>query len=57
LTAIGFGHYIFGGTRPDGSPINPAILALVVLHSSAIFARWVAHISLVLGNVGFLVGC
>ena len=41
ITAIGFRHYIFGGARPDGSPINPAILALVVLHSSAIFAWYV----------------
>jgi len=41
ITAIGFRHYIFGGARPDGSPIHPAMLALVVLHSSAIFAWYV----------------
>jgi hypothetical protein len=41
LTLIGFRHYIFGGTHTDGSPIDPAILAVVVLHSSAIFAWYV----------------
>lgn len=41
LTLIGFQHYIFGGRHNDGSPIDPAILAIVVLHSSAIFAWFV----------------
>lgn len=41
LTAIGFRHYIFGGTHRDGSPIDPSILTVVVLHSSAIFAWYV----------------
>jgi hypothetical protein len=41
LTLIGFRHYIFGGTRTDGSHIDPAILAVVVLHSSAVFAWYV----------------
>ncbi len=41
LTLIGFRHYIFGGRHADGSPIDPAILAIVVLHGSAIFAWFV----------------
>jgi hypothetical protein len=41
LTAIGFRHYVFGGTHTDGSPIDPSILVVVVLHSSAIFAWYV----------------
>ena len=41
LTFIGFRHYILGGTHPDGSPFHPALLALVVLHSSAVFAWFV----------------
>jgi hypothetical protein len=41
LTLIGFRHYIFGGTHTDGSQIDPAILAMVVLHSSAVFAWYV----------------
>jgi len=41
LTLIGFSHYIFGGTHTDGSPIAPALLTIVVLHSSAIFAWFV----------------
>jgi hypothetical protein len=41
LTAIGFRHYIFGGTHRNGSPIDPSILTVVVLHSSAIFAWYV----------------
>ena len=42
LTAIGFRHYIFGGTHTDGSPINPSLLTVVVLHSSVIFV-WYAQ--------------
>jgi hypothetical protein len=38
LTVIGFQHYIFGGKRFDGTPIDPLMLATVVAHSSAIFA-------------------
>ncbi len=41
LTLIGFRHYIFGGVHFDGSPIDPAMLTTVVLHSSAIFAWYV----------------
>lgn len=38
LTFIGFRHYIFGGMHDDGTPIDPAMLATVIAHSSAIFA-------------------
>ena len=38
LALIGFQHYIFGGRHFDGTPIDPAMLAIVVAHSSAIFA-------------------
>jgi len=31
-------HYIFQGKHFDGTPIDPSILATVVVHSSAIFA-------------------
>ena len=41
LTVIGFQRYIFGGRHADGSPIDPAMLAIVVAHSSAIFAWFV----------------
>lgn len=38
FTVIGFQHYIFAGKHFDGSPIDPTMLAIVVAHSSAIFA-------------------
>ena len=38
LTVLGFQHYIFQGKHFDGTPIDPSILATVVVHSSAIFA-------------------
>lgn len=38
LTVIGFHRYIFGGRLVDGSPIQPAMLATVIAHSTAIFA-------------------
>ena len=38
LIVIGFKQYIFHGRHFDGSPIAPVMLALVVAHSSAIFA-------------------
>ena len=38
LTVIGFRHYIFGGVHFDGTPIEPAMLATVIAHSSAVFA-------------------
>lgn len=38
LTVIGFRNYIFGGRLFNGAPINPAMLATIVAHSSAIFA-------------------
>lgn len=41
LIVIGFRHYIFGASHPDGSPIEPPMLAIVVAHSSAIFAWFV----------------
>ncbi|HEY1803203.1 MAG TPA: hypothetical protein VGG45_01865 [Terracidiphilus sp.] len=41
LTVIGFQHYIFHGKHSDGSAIAPAMLAIVVAHSSAIFAWFV----------------
>lgn len=41
LTVAGFQHYIFGGKHVDGSPIAPAMLATVVVHSSAIFVWFV----------------
>lgn len=41
LVVLGFQHYIVGGTHPDGSPIAPSMLVIVVLHSSAIFAWFV----------------
>jgi len=41
LVVLGFQHYIFGGRHVDGSPIAPAMLVIVVMHSSAIFAWFV----------------
>ena len=41
LTVVGFQHYIFGGKHADGSPIDATMLAIVVAHSSAIFAWFV----------------
>src|SRR5579863_6964060 len=41
LTGIGFQRYIFGGRHFDGTPIDPVMLAIVVAHSSAIFAWFV----------------
>jgi len=41
LTFIGFRHYLLGGKHTDDSAIAPAILTIVVLHSSAIFAWYV----------------
>ena len=41
LTVVGFQRYIFGGRHADGSPIDPAMLAIVIAHSSAIFAWFV----------------
>ena len=41
LTVLGFQQYIFHGRHFDGSPIAPVMLAIVVAHSSAIFAWFV----------------
>ncbi|MGA2747093.1 MAG: hypothetical protein ABSE44_20520 [Candidatus Sulfotelmatobacter sp.] len=41
LTVLGFQQYIFHGKHVDGSPIDPAMLVIVVAHSSAIFAWFV----------------
>ncbi len=41
LMVIGFRHYISGGTHSDGSPIDPAIHSVVVLHGVAIMAWYV----------------
>ena len=41
LTVAGFQHYIFQGKHVDGTPIAPTMLAIVVAHSSAIFAWFV----------------
>ncbi|MGA9801501.1 MAG: hypothetical protein WBQ68_20950 [Terriglobales bacterium] len=41
LTVIGFRNYIFGGRLFNGAPINPAMLAAIVAHSSAVFAWFV----------------
>src|SRR5580704_9657651 len=41
LTVIGFQHYLSAGKHADGSPIDPTMLAIVVAHSSAIFAWFV----------------
>src|SRR5579863_7330882 len=39
--ALGFQQYILHGKHVDGSPIAPVMLAIVVAHSSAIFAWFV----------------
>ena len=41
LIVLGFQHYIFHGKHSDESPIAPVMLAIVVAHSSAIFAWFV----------------
>jgi hypothetical protein len=41
LIVLGFQKYIFHGQHVDGSPIAPVMLAIVVAHSSAIFAWFV----------------
>jgi hypothetical protein len=41
LTFVGFRHYLIGGKHANDSPINPAILTAVILHSSAVFAWYV----------------
>lgn len=41
LIFVGFRHYLLGGTHADDSPIDPAILKVVVFHSSAVFAWYV----------------
>jgi len=41
LTVLGFQHYLLGGRHADGTPIDPTILAIVIAHSSAIFAWFV----------------
>ena len=41
LTVLGFQQYIFHGKHVDGSAIAPVMLAIVVAHSSAIFAWFV----------------
>ncbi len=41
LTVLGFQQYIFHGKHLDGSAIAPVMLAIVVAHSSAIFAWFV----------------
>jgi hypothetical protein len=41
LMLIGFRHFIGGGTHVDGSPIDPAIRPVVVLHGTAIAAWYV----------------
>ena len=50
VTAIGFRHYILGGTHRDGSPVDPAILSVVVLlvasrlSLTAIWMNWAGNI-------------
>jgi hypothetical protein len=41
LTVLGFQQYIFHGKHVDGSAIAPVMLAIVVAHSTAIFAWFV----------------
>ena len=41
LMVIGFRHFLVGGTHTDGSPIDPAIHSVVVLHGVAIMAWFV----------------
>jgi hypothetical protein len=44
LVVLGFQQYIFHGKHSDGSPIAPVMLAIVVAHSSAIFAWFVGFL-------------
>ena len=44
LIVLGFQQYIFHGKHSDGSPISPLMLAIVVAHSSAIFAWFVGFL-------------
>ncbi|MEI9968741.1 MAG: hypothetical protein WDM87_09005 [Terracidiphilus sp.] len=44
LTVLGFQQYIFHGKHVDGSAIDPAMLAIVVAHSSAIFVWFVGFL-------------
>jgi hypothetical protein len=44
LIVLGFQQYIFHGLHVDGSPIAPAMLAVVVAHSSAIFLWFVGFL-------------
>jgi hypothetical protein len=37
LIVLGFQRYIFGGKHFDGTPVEPTMLAAIVLHSSAVF--------------------
>src|ERR1700722_2831516 len=41
LIVLGFQQYIFHGKHSDGSPIAPVMMAIVVAHSTAIFAWFV----------------
>lgn len=41
LIVAGFRQYIFGGRYFDGTPIGPAMLVTVVVHSTALFAWFV----------------
>lgn len=41
LTVLGFQRYIFHGKHADGSAIAPVMLAIVIAHSTAIFAWFV----------------
>ena len=41
IMATGFRHFLVGGTHVDGSPIDPAIHSVVVLHGLAIMAWYV----------------
>jgi hypothetical protein len=41
LTVLGFQQYIFHGKHVDGSAIAPVMMAIVVAHSTAIFAWFV----------------
>ena len=41
LMVTGFRHFLVGGTHTDGSPIDPAIRSVVVLHGIAIMAWFV----------------
>lgn len=41
VMVVGFRHFLVGGTHTDGSPIDPAIHTVVVLHGMAIMAWYV----------------